>query len=199
MRGCGAWAALSVALSVIGVAPPAAAKDIVLYGSGFIDETVIGRYFTADGYIAGETIARHDPFDITIELLGNGAGVVTGSFYAPMWPFTSPPAFDGQGRATWTFFTDTTDDVCGGGIGVSIVHGKFSIDNAYCGYLGTVWPYPFIDDLGHGVITRTEIDGIAIPEPAVWSMMVAGFAGLGYLLRRRQKPGAGHVSALGGR
>ena len=31
------------------------------------------------------------------------------------------------------------------------------------------------------------LDGVSVPEPGTWSMLIVGFAGVGALLRRRRE------------
>lgn len=44
--------------------------------------------------------------------------------------------------------------------------------------------YNFIDDFRLGSAATG-----AVPEPATWALMLAGFGGIGYAMRRRRKPG----------
>jgi hypothetical protein len=37
------------------------------------------------------------------------------------------------------------------------------------------------------IIANVSFAGAAVPEPATWAMMLVGFAGIGYTLRRRKK------------
>jgi hypothetical protein len=114
---------------------------------------------------------------ITVTGLGNFGGATYGSFHFV------------NGKLDQAYvFTDLNDDVCGGGRQVIISGGSFDFQSSRCGYAqGLPYPYPFINVDGAGHLTGTFVDGIAVPEPATWAMMLGGFGLAGAALRRRRR------------
>ena len=106
--------------------------------------------------------------------------------------FTSPTAVSGNG----TFFSTITGSVTDSNAGGVFV----DFDNTAHMFTSASGPFTLtVNDLGvsnNGI--ATPITGIirtqAVPEPATWAMMLLGFAGIGFAMRRRRQPTLAQVA-----
>jgi len=102
-------------------------------------------------------------------------------------------SFEFEGRRVIGGFvqTDTRDDICGGGVSLQLSYADFRFDRTTCYYDDTV--FAFIHDIGwtplkgkpSARITQYR-DGVAIPEPSTWALLILGFGSAGVALRRRR-------------
>lgn len=119
----------------------------------------------------GSLIEILHPFDFVG--FSYGAPVIGASF-----------VFENRKVVSGHFYTDTIQDVCGGGVGVSVSGSAFTFGRSTCGWEYSV--YPFIDDYGSGRLTQYR-DGVAVPEPSAWALMILGFGAAGARLRLRRR------------
>jgi hypothetical protein len=171
-----AVAALALTLS----APAAAA--IVVTDYSFTANTVGGLPTAQSGTFS---VAYNDanpsaPFTLTGLNLTIGSTLFT---TANTWVLQSPGGFNIAGGFQFQGFSvlEGTDDftlsfVTSGG---QLVPYFFESTRAGLTGIGS-------SDVAHGLAV-TQLTG-AVPEPATWAMMILGFGGIGFAMRRRRKP-----------
>lgn len=93
--------------------------------------------------------------------------------------FSAPFTIVGQGCGHWGCGTFAPNIAGTGFTGQGEVHGILQ-------FQGTFTQLTFTDsgELWHGFTVGVE--GVAVPEPTTWALMIAGFGGVGAMLRRRR-------------
>ena len=140
-------------------------------------------------------IGSGNPPTDTLGLFSLTGGTGTGTFDTPFTlfvNFTLPLGTSGNG----TFFSAITGSVTDG------TAGGVDIDFDNTPHLFTSAAGPFtlaVRDLSvTNGDTNTPITGtirtLAVPEPATWAMMLLGFGGIGFAMRRRRQPTLAQVA-----
>ena len=114
----------------------------------------------------------------------------TGTPFTLLVSFTSPAGVVGVPASAGTFFSTiigSVTDATAGGVQVNFDNTPHNFNSAAGPFSLTVNDVAVSND---GV--RTPITGYiqtaAVPEPATWAMMLLGFAGIGFAMRRRRQP-----------
>lgn len=119
-----------------------------------------------------------------------GAGLVTDSIaFAGFLPATTDSPFNVGTPTVYPSFQFDAYDVTHStlnGVGLDQL-AAFPAFPSYIAELAFVNSTFDTSAIVHANITSSRISGLtaAVPEPATWGMMLAGFAGLGYVMRRR--------------
>ena len=114
----------------------------------------------------------------------------TGDLFSLMINFTSPPG-TGSGSFTANLMGSLTSTGVGG-LQISFLNPTVQIADGLGGYdILHVNDVAFSGSLPAGQTFLTQnISGYvqAVPEPATWALMLLGFGGIGFAMRRRTKP-----------
>jgi PEP-CTERM motif-containing protein len=109
-----------------------------------------------------------------------------GQFFNLLVTFTAPP-----GAGAGAFTADLTGTVLGlNGGGVFLDFDNNSNNPLNLNYTGGSFQF-WVNDVNISSFSTVQIlsGGIrSVPEPATWAMMLLGFGGIGFAMRRRQKP-----------
>ena len=143
----------------------------------------------SNGFLA---IGSGNPPTDTLGLLTLTGTTGTSAFNTPftlLVNFTSPAAASGTYFAT---ITGSVTDSNAGGVDVDFDNTPRSFTAG-----GTSWTLRVNDlSVSNGGVA-TPITGVirtAVPEPATWAMMLFGFAGIGFAMRRRRQPTLAQVA-----
>jgi hypothetical protein len=84
-----------------------------------------------------------------------------------------------------------------GGVQITFANGTQTINSAAGPFIIHVNDVSFSGTLPEGqTVLRQDISGYvqAVPEPATWAMMLLGFGGIGFAMRRRRQPTLAQVA-----
>ncbi|HEX2815867.1 MAG TPA: PEPxxWA-CTERM sorting domain-containing protein [Phenylobacterium sp.] len=178
-KTAGAAAILGVAALLMSSAANATPVKWTLDGITFSDNGVATGSFVFDadtGIYSG------------INITTSGGSLLPGATYTSYDIFSTPRDFGfGSNVAGFTATGDFLFDIngltaftnAGGTVQVGDIGGFVSSEGT-CANDGC---HNFNPIRG---ITSGQVDGVAVPEPATWAMMLAGFGGLGAMMRRRR-------------
>jgi len=147
----------------------------------------IGTTGTTSGTMSVTNVDSPTPNRLTFDTIGASAGTVT-SF------FDFSESFD----STAVFALITTDGTLtleqlqpgGGGAAITQVTGSGNNLTLNTGLLtaGTMYRLSYTGNLTTaGNISGNATFTAAVPEPATWAMMLLGFGGIGFAMRRRRR------------
>ena len=127
------------------------------------------------------TITLQSPNDVFgIDHVSNGDGTTTMSFESPDFLFNEVIA---PGHTTITVWSDADFNNCASNPAKGTI---CAADNSVFGN-GANLKVAGVDSPVTITFAQTAI---GVPEPAVWSLLITGFGGLGWALRRRRAAGA---------
>jgi PEP-CTERM motif len=186
----------AVAALVIGLASPSLAATITYTLSGNAAAT-IGNVAQSGPFVAtgiGDTANVGFPF-------GGGVPTVplssfTIAFGSTVYTATNPIRFFVNNNIGVAGFNDTTtQDVLDFSSSVFLIYnnissaGPIAATGAFTSVLATTaGPLTWKGGTPGGILTfRAVVSNNAVPEPATWTMMIAGFGIAGMALRRRQR------------
>jgi len=171
---------VKLAAAVLAMALAAGSADAAVYDFSFIGQTnfdVTGR-FTTD---ASNNIT-------------SASGTVTsaGPYASGAFTFTGPGAGAGGSEDWSNTYNSTSQIFTGNGLGI-VISGQFAslyngVSAGYSLCTGTCLSVQYAPGAlwNPGDLGKLTVTGV--PEFSTWAMMLAGFAGLGFVGYRRQKP-----------
>lgn len=189
--------AAAAALATMSFAPPSFASTsyFEIFGTGAITGASVEDNCWED-YCANPPLATIGApvsmsLRVVLELPTDGTGLAGGLTQLSGVGYFSGKTGEGSFQlvdgkiVSGSVFVESGNDVCGNGTGLSFAGGKFSFSSTRCGFDPLLpFPYPFITQEGAGRITGQTRDGVAVPEPSAWAVMILGFGAVGASLRR---------------